>query len=930
MVSRHILLGALAGLLLASSAAAEPSLVRDLFPGTEQISSYPELYASRLVVDGVFYFGANDPAHGQELWRSDGTPAGTYRLTDVCPGACDASPSGMQLYGEKIYFAASDGVSGIELWVSDGTPGNARRVRDLCPGPCNSRPQSLEGTGDRLLFIASSGSEWQLWSSDGSRQGTVAVRSFCPYAEPTDGSSPYSCAEGLFRLGDVVLFSMNGSFWRTDGTAAGTMPLDIGLPASFLLVGRLGDVFLFWAENALWQTDFTAAGTRQIRTAAELGFDPTFLSYGESIVWKGMLFWEVDWGKILRTDGTPAGTFLLDPIGDIPGLPNLLGFAPLEDRLVLEFQLPDVLWSTQGTPETTHQILELPGYAYGLAAAGNTALVCVHPLTPDGPTTLWLSDGTSEGTRPASFDTGDCSSLGYAPNVGGLAILANGVGELWGSDGTAAGTSIIHDFGEVPASGGPLSEIAWNGQLLFSARTSETDAPLFLSNGTDAGTRVVSEEAGWARGLARAGNQVFFEAFEPPTTQYPFVQSAGLWKSNGAPGGTVQVSPSISSYRSPMPEGGALFFTAAREYSYYNQPDLELFRTDGTPSHTGLVKNIDNHAADTGFHHICYSEPSTPGPGIELNGRLLFVADDGSSGRELWVSDGTAPGTRLLRDIDPRRVPGPPPASCDGRDETGLGSEPRDFVRYRNGVLFTAADGKAGRELWWTDGTAAGTRRVADLRQGAQGSEPHDLVLFRGRAWFLASAQGVGEGLWRTDGTPQGTELVKSLKIGGAPSWARSLTAAGDRLFFQVYNEATGAELWTSRGTAVSTRMVVDLRPGPAGSYPQALTAAEGLLVFAADDGVHGLEPWVSDGTAAGTRLLGDIHPGLDASSPGPFTPVAGGTVLTGANDGEHGRELWAIPVEDLESAPVARGEAPSSSPPHAYFKCRLPPAHFR
>ncbi len=53
-----------------------------------------------------------------------------------------------------------------------------------------------------------------------------------------------------------------------------------------------------------------------------------------------------------------------------------------------------------------------------------------------------------------------------------------------------------------------------------------------------------------------------------------------------------------------------------------------------------------------------------------------------------------------------------------------------------------------------------------------------------------------------------------------------------------------------------------------------------------------------SNGTAAGTVLLGDIHPGLDASSPGPFTPIDGGLVLAGANDGEHGRELWAIPIE--------------------------------
>ena len=905
MANRHIRAGALAAVLLGlplAPVAAEPSLVRDFFPGTERVSAFPAIYYSNLVLDGVFYFPASDPAHGVELWRTDGTPAGTYRLTDICPGPCDAGPSGFELFQGEIYFSADDGVSGLELWASTTEPGTSRRVRDLCPGPCSGHPQSLEGGGDRLLFVATAGPEWQLWSSDGSRERTAPVRSFCPYTETPDGFA-YSCVERSFRIGGLLLLRVNGTLWRTDGTAAGTGPLsDLipNLPSSIGFLRRFGDDILFWGDNALWRTDGTAAGTRRLRTAAELGLDPSNLSFGQSIIWKGLLIWQVDWGLFLRSDGTPEGTLLLP---EIPGAPNLLGFAPLDDYLVMQFQLPDLLWSTQGTPETTQQIQEVPGYSYGIDEAGDTALVCVQ-IPGSGATELWLSDGTAAGTVRAPFDGGDCSSLGDGTTVGGRALYVTPSAELWGSDGTAAGTSVIRDFGEAPGSGGPREQIAFNGRLLFSARTSTTEAPLFSSDGTDAGTHVLSDEAGFATGLAQAGNQVFFAAFDPPVPGSAFLQPLGLWKTNGTAAGTVRVGPDIRDYRSPMPVGRKLFFTAAREYSYYNQPDLELFRTDGTPAGTGLVKNINRFSADTGFHHICYNAPSNPGPGIELNGRLLFLADDGLNGRELWVSDGTAPGTRLLRDIDPRRVPGAPPGSCDDdRDETGLGSDPRDFVRYKNGVLFTAVDGK-GRELWWTDGTREGTRRVADLRRGARGSDLRSLVLFRGRVWFLASSQGRGDELWRTDGTPQGTQLVKTLVRGELPSWARSLTVAGDRLFFQVYNETTGAELWTSRGTTVSTRMVVDLRPGPAGSYPQELTAVDGLLVFAADDGVHGLEPWKSDGTAAGTVPLGDIAPGRDASGPRPFTPIAGGLVLTGANDGVHGRELWAIPPEDLGAEP--------------------------
>jgi ELWxxDGT repeat protein len=389
---------------------------------------------------------------------------------------------------------------------------------------------------------------------------------------------------------------------------------------------------------------------------------------------------------------------------------------------------------------------------------------------------------------------------------------------------------------------------------------------------------------------------VFFQASELVHEDgYDWLRSLGLWKTDGSAAGTVQVSPWFGYYSSPMPVGSALFFAAARAFGYYGEPDTELFRSDGTRPGTGLVKNINRFTSEGNLHHACYDAPSDPGPGIELGGRLLFAADDGLHGRELWESTGTRAGTSMLRDIDPRRLDESPPDACDSRrSHTGLGSDPRSFIRFANGALFTATEGEAGRELWWTDGTEVGTRRVADLRPGAQGSEPHDLVLFRGRVWFVASSEGKGEELWRTDGTRRGTVRIRRLDVAALPAQAWSLTAVGSQLFFVLSTEAAGPELWVSGGTAASTHRVLDVRPGPEGSYPQSLTEAHGLLVFAAADGTHGLEAWRSDGTAAGTFLLGDVNPGLDASAPGPFTPIAGGLVLSGADDGEHGRELWA------------------------------------
>lgn len=886
----RLLFAVLAAFLLGGSAAAEPYLVRDFAPGTAPFDAYVNI--SDVRVGAAVYFAASDPDHGAELWRSDGTPDGTFRLTDICPGPCSSEPGFLEVFRGQIYFSAADGVSGHELWTTADRPGTSRRVRDICPGPCSGNPQDLAAMAGRLYFEATAGGESGLWATDGTRQGTALVRSLCPV----------DCIfGGLFKVGDVLLFQWNDTrigVWRTDGTAEGTGPfseLVPGLPGYLEILPAGPDAAFILTEDAIWWTDGTVAGTRRLKTEAELGLNPngTFMSGYRSTVWNGMLITirsGFEGGEIVRSDGTPEGTV---KIGKIPDGGNPIGFAAQEDVLFFVLQSPDVLWRTAGTAETTEQVMELPGYVRDIGPLPNGgAAICLYDSENTG--TLWLTDGTAAGTRRAE---GAADGCGFdSAEIGDRLLFTGNTRELWSTDGSTAGTIPLHDFGELPAPGGPLEQIAFKGRLLFSARTSETEAPLFLSNGTPRGTREISDEAGWARGFARVGGRVFFAARELfYDAGYLQSRSLGLWTTDGST--AVQVDARIGSYGSPMPVGGTLFFSAAREYSYYGNPDLELFRSDGTRPGTGLVRNIDRFSADTGLHHICYNEPSSPGPGIALAGRLIFVADDGQRGRELWISNGTRAGTSLLRDIDPRSLDGPPPGSCDDRQRTGIGSDPRDFVRFRNGVLFTASDGKAGREIWWTDGSGAGTRRVRDLRPGAAGSEPHDLVLFQGRVWFVASSQGAGEELWRTDGTAQGTVLVRRLASGAAPAWARSLKVAGGKLYFVLSSELAGPELWLTEGAAASIRRVADLRPGPEGSYPQALTAVGDLLVFAADDGRHGLEPWQSDGTAAGTVLLGDIHPGRDASAPGPFTPIAGGLVLTGADDGEHGRELWALPV---------------------------------
>jgi ELWxxDGT repeat protein len=899
--------------ILAVPLAAAPRLVVDQNPGLNVEPQTVDFGTAAVVPrHGAVYFAATDPDHGRELWRSDGTTAGTRRLTDLCVGRCDSSPGSVTEVQGQLFFTADDGVSGRELWRSDGTPGGERRVRDLCPGPCGTEIRWMAPLGDRLLFLTAEGDRRVLWSTNGSRRGTVPITTVCT-ALPEADCLPFG--GGAQTVGGWVFFAIYphpspdlpiGELWRSDGTVEGTGPLSAVVDEEFptyRVFPALGAGF-FWTRDALWRTDGTAAGTVPLAALRDLREEPDGdSSPGPTAVWDGAVYLFLSGGEIVRSDGTPAGTVRIARLG-----PDVYPAALTPTAAGLFFLSGDPgggniyeVWRTQGTAATTEKVAStFPDSIDDRTptAAGGRLIFGVHKFSPGGLVDLWSSDGTAANTgRIGRIGRNLLSGYGQPPvSLGDRALFAHGddpdFDELWQSDGTEQGTRLVRDFTAVPAGGGPRGEQAVLGGRLLYPGWAYGDAPrMIASDGTAAGTRVLLSSARWPRELKRVGDQLFFAGGA-------FGNWASLWSTDGTPAGTARIVPQLSFLGSFSALGQQLLF-GAQSPGLWEPVGFELWHSNGKPGGSGLVRNIDPFTV-AGERHSCTGESSSPGAGVALGGALLFAANDGVHGRELWRSDGTAAGSRLVRDIHPGRIPADPDIEdCNDRKSLGLASNPEGLFRFRNGVLFTADDGSTGRELWWTDGTAVGTRRVKDLRPGADGSSPHDLAVFRQRVYFIAATDGAGESLWSTDGTTEGTVRVHDLTLGGTPSWARSLTAAGGHLFVSVYNEATGEELWASDGTAEGTALVADLRPGAPSASPRYLTAAGGVLIFAADDGEHGLEPWRSDGTAAGTRRLADLSPGRDASSPGPFS-ILGDDILTGADDGVHGRELWAIPVEDV------------------------------
>src|SRR6185312_8983604 len=120
--------------------------------------------------------------------------------------------------------------------------------------------------------------------------------------------------------------------------------------------------------------------------------------------------------------------------------------------------------------------------------------------------------------------------------------------------------------------------------------------------------------------------------------------------------------------------------------------------------------------------------------------------------------------------------------------------------------IFFSVDGgpaNGGLELWSTDGTTAGTARVADVAPGTDGSSPRELVALNGTVYFVANVPQSPQ-LWKSDGTAAGTVLVASFPSNSTPG---SLRVANQKLIFAVLNP-TGTQLWASDGTSAGTARV--------------------------------------------------------------------------------------------------------------------------
>ena len=594
-------------------------------------------------------------APDNELWTSDGRPANTRPLTG-CPGGCPryGSSNGHvlgHLRGQLLFtgYLGERTDESLDVWATDGTAAGTRVVADSCVAECNGPPVRMTVSGDRFYWFHYTYNGIQVWSSDLTPGGTGRV--------PLPEGSLNIQGWGVLPGGDllIAIFDPDGTtrFYRTDGTAAGTVELPLpgvrsgsSNPAGFTALpaapgGRARVVFSACDDfiQGAYVSDGTAAGTEPLATPDgrcwEAGSVGAFATVGDTAYY-------LDRGRLMRTDGTPAGTSeVFDTGAGDEALVHGAALVPLGDRLLVftgdlddDYNAAIHAWSTDGTAAGTHPFIggTLFEFLHPTVMGGRLYFTAASYCDEDGCIAdLYRTDGTVEGTqRVIELDTGSGHYVELA--VRGAELFALVGDELWRTDGTAAGTRKI-----LPAADGA-------GPVLYEAHD-----------------------------LVASGDALYFFSGKEGS---PYGEGdETLYRCDGSAGDTVPLATLpvafpeyVTSRREPTVVGGRVYFRASDEAH-----GEELWSTDGTRAGTALVADVAPGPAS-----------SSPNGLTAAAGRLVFAADDGVRGIEPWSSDGTANGTRAFGDIGPG----------------GFSSWPSGFTVAGRLLFFAADDGETGSEPW--------------------------------------------------------------------------------------------------------------------------------------------------------------------------------------------------------------------------------------
>lgn len=931
--------------LLSAYSIAQPTLVKDINPTATPGNAWDYINSNWGVLGTTMYMGTTNGIDGAELWKTDGTSAGTSMLKNINTYAGSPQPiSGFTALGVNHYFLTST-YPNFTLWKTTGTPTSTTVVKEI-PGNC----VNIDVLGSNLILMVQSASSGNLecWKSDGTTAGTTLYKTLT--------SSATGANYRFTKFGLMIMFAFDTGFtgsqlYKTDGTAAGT-----GLVKT---INSSGSALTWYAYNLssypnesnfvpfqsklwffaddgfsikIWKTDGTSAGTVAaidmttvggvVDESSNLGATSTRLYFYSTAGTAG--------NELHESDGTAAGTgvYDLDPGSSGLNTPYWHSYAPIRNYnssyVFFNDDITADLFSVNATAGA--QDLLIPGDNFNFYSFWSGSYLYAPGLSSG----ITRTDGTFAGTSTfATTLTSATNFITFGSSIYFIGSAGTSYNRIYKTNGTTAGTVIQTALNDAINPGGESSNINQFIKLnsttaLFSATNGTNGQELWKTDATTGGTTLVKDiNTGSASSNPTQfflwGGMVYFTA----------TSSSGieLWKTDGTTAGTTMVKDIYVGVGDANPAGftvfGAnLYFTATDGASNY-----ELWKSDGTTAGTSMLKNINAAGSSMGF--VSYT-------GIlgVLGSKLYFAADNGTNGAEFWSTDGTSAGTTLLKDIY----------------SGSLGSQISGGIIFGSNLYFTANEGTSGRELWKSDGTSVGTTLLKDIYTGLSYSDPNTFFQFGTKFYFLANNGTNGTEMWTSDGTAAGTALLKDVYSGSFSSDISDIIPNGSYFFFFA---KYGQELWKSNGTTAGTTLIslcnqnTSIKPvlysgnlyfvsnnevmtsnGTTAnmvaaldqtgtsflSYPTELCSTSSGLVVSLDNQNDGNEIWSYNGTSA--TLLGNIDATAQSSYAHYFFGL-GSNLLYTATNSTQGYELYKLSgfttsgIEELANANSSSTESP-------------------
>ncbi len=767
--------------------------------GTHALSTFAQTQYGRVTdsvgVNGKVYVALDSglTCCQPDLWVTDGTPGGTHQIDSDEGAPWHLNPSSLRAFGNSVALLTNTENHGAEPSFIDTTT-NTILVLDTVPGSGSGAGYgtTIAAMDGFVLYLNDDANHFYLWRTDGTLAGTTLVKDFGPGAQVSQLSANIT----MTRVASRAIFQAESvqdgpQLWSSDGTAQGTVPLiATPTPSGYVepLIGVAGTHGYYavytGSDYRVVVTNGTQAGTHVLTSAGPI--DPNGLTTSltasstrvagdDNLAYINTYYFDTTTVYASHLSAyapqTNVLTHLLDTTDGGGNDPMLADSGHLYFRAHDPIQGSEP-WVSNGTVTGTQILANIaeeittndsnPGYMTDVN--GTLYFAADDGVHGDE---LWKSDGAADGTKLA-FDV-TSGATGSNP-----VQLTNWNGSLYFF------TSLNAYAGSFMRTTGPLSDVTTlasisaeprptdpnffntgcytpravplNDKLYFGA-SDGSGFKLWSTDGTTSGTQPIGSGFTGPCNLTVFSSHLYFRGIANSGTGYQ------LYSTDGTATGTAGVLTSA-----PFAQLGSGDFVVFNNKLFFSATDANqvsgVYSTDGTSAGTKLLEAAS--ATSTAFVPLGVS-----------NGRLILantVYVSMSSYQEIWVSDGTSAGTVQLVGV---QVPLNTPVLAASK-----------FFYFMN-------SDSNGVHAWVSDGTAAGTHMLADLNPGGD-SDIRWFTDFHGVVYFASDDGSNGARIWKTDGTTAGTVAVGSSAL---PAPLGSVQVSGQNLFFAGYDSHAGLEL---------------------------------------------------------------------------------------------------------------------------------------